>query len=311
MTDTVSLGEWAIKYLDYSKIEHSNRTYKEEKVPAFKRLFALTKLQKEDAVEKLSPAISLVHIMNLAKEKTGSTANTDRKNLQAAWNWGVKYLEMPRINPFNLVEKQKQNKRPRYVPTLSDFWKVYNVAYCEQDRRLLLCYLHTAARRDELFRLRWTDINFFSKKIQLWSRKNKLGEWVGDWLPMTSDLEKAFREQYVLSGSGKFVFTDEKSGLPFLHRNHFMKRLCGFANVKYFDFHAIRHLSASTLAGLGVPIINIQLILRHKLISTTDRYIRSLKQEGREAVEMLPGPKTNHSQNHSQAPGRDVVSSPK
>jgi site-specific recombinase XerD len=40
--------------------------------------------------------------------------------------------------------------------------------------------------------------------------------------------------------------------------------------------HAIRHLSASILAKNGVPSIQIQAILRHKKLSTTEKYLHRI-----------------------------------
>jgi hypothetical protein len=36
---SVSLLEWSVEYLEYSKQRHTPKTYSEEKVPAFNRLF--------------------------------------------------------------------------------------------------------------------------------------------------------------------------------------------------------------------------------------------------------------------------------
>jgi len=56
-----------------------------------------------------------------------------------------------------------------------------------------------------------------------------------------------------------------------------LKSLCEKAGVIPFGFHAIRHLSASVLDQANVSIKTIQLILRHKNISTTSNYLHSLR----------------------------------
>jgi integrase len=52
-----------------------------------------------------------------------------------------------------------------------------------------------------------------------------------------------------------------------------MRRLCDQAKIRKFGLHAIRHLTASILAKANLPMIDIQAVLRHKKLSTTERYI--------------------------------------
>jgi integrase len=86
----------------------------------------------------------------------------------------------------------------------------------------------------------------------------------------------------------KTTFAREFYGKPFRHRLQFMRRLCEKTDVKSFGFHAIRHLTASTLFKLGYEIGVIQTVLRHRSPNTTERYLRSIGLERvREALEGL------------------------
>lgn len=59
--------------------------------------------------------------------------------------------------------------------------------------------------------------------------------------------------------------------------------------VKKFGFHAIRHLTATTLYKLGYEVAVIQTILRHKRPSTTEHDLKNLglEQRARSALEEL------------------------
>jgi integrase len=247
------------------------KTYAEEKVPAFNRLFE--EIPHALPVTDLTVTECLRVLKKRAKEVSGNAANKDRKNLAAAWSWGAKYLGMPKENPFMDVERFPATQQPRYVPPESDFWKVYAVAR-PQDQVFLLTLLHTGARRGELLKLTWADLDFENGKIRLWTRKRKGGSLEYDWLPLTNRLRQALSEHYK-QRVGEHVFSTE-DGSPYKWRQHLMKILCKRAGVKHFTFHGIRHLTASILAQEGVDIPTIQAILRHKNSMTTTRYIHRL-----------------------------------
>ncbi|MDD2466180.1 MAG: site-specific integrase [Desulfobulbus sp.] len=283
---TVSLEHWANCYLDYAKQQFVEKTY-EEKVFAFRQLFQHRRIKPELEVALLTPLIVLDHIQQQEKARSGNAANKDRKNLRAAWSWGTRFLNMPRENPFSAVEKCGESRFPRVVPGIADFLSVYSVATTDQDKCMLLCYLHTGARREELFRLRWVDVDFINRKIRLFWRKNKLGTWKNVWLNISDDMVSMLREQHERTGKEKFVFLTEYSK-PYLKRQHWLKNLCEKAGVKQFGFHGIRHLTASLLAERNIPLVEIQHHLRHDHLSTTERYIHQL-QKNRVAIDALPG----------------------
>jgi len=294
-TATVCIGDWAQLYLDYAKTKFSVKTYKEKR-SMFERF------QKEIdptlPVDDLKPAAVLAYVMKQKEVRSGYAANKDRKNLVAGWHWGMKYMDppLPGLNPC-LVERMPEVRKPRYVPPEEDFWKVYELVE-GQDQVMLLTFLHLAARRGEVFRIQWADVDFGNNRVRLWTRKRQDGTYEYDWLPMTTELRKSLLwwwdnrpikdTPYVFVCLDKLPCCEEYFGQPFTNRQHFMRRLCEDAEVPVFGFHAIRHLTASTLFKLGYEIGVIQTVLRHKSPNTTERYLRSIGLERvREALEGL------------------------
>jgi len=145
----------------------------------------------------------------------------------------------------------------------------------EEHKLLLLIFLHTAARRGEIHRLKWDDVDLTRNKIRLGTRKRMGGAMEYDLIPMTERLKKLLSDRFKVASAAPYVFHDE-NGEPYKYRRHLMKRLCERAGVKQFGFHSIRHLSASILAHIGVDIPTIQSILRHKNLHTTSRYLHAL-----------------------------------
>ncbi len=77
-------------------------------------------------------------------------------------------------NPFQEVMKFREERQPRYIPPEADFWKIYNTAE-GQDKVMLAAFLYLAARRKEIFNLKWSDVDFENKRVRLWTQKRQGG----------------------------------------------------------------------------------------------------------------------------------------
>lgn len=297
-TDCLNLLKWGNNYLDFSERRFSGKTYKEKKRAVQRFLLFTTKEGR--GLEEMNAALAMRFLQAQFDERSGYAANKDRKNLAAAWEWGRKYLDgFPRekVNPFTAVDKFPEERKPRYVPPLEDFDAV--LAKAEgQDHVMLTAFLHLAARRGELFKLTWQDVDFINKQVCLSTRKTRGGSVKQTWLPMSTELRKELlwwwenrpykRARHVFTMLEDSCSPRHNPGGPFKTRQHFMKTICKRAKVQPFGFHAIRHLSASYLYRIGKPLSLIQRILRHEAPSTTERYLKSLgfnTEELHEAVE--------------------------
>ena len=63
-----------------------------------------------------------------------------------------------------------------------------------------------------------------------------------------------------------------------------MKTLCEKAGVRYFRFHPLQHSVASIMDGNNFPIGAIQRLLGHENRKTTEIYLHSMGEVGREAM---------------------------
>lgn len=188
------------------------------------------------------------------------------------------------MNPFYAVEKFRGEHGPREMPTEADFWRVVSVA-TGQDYAMLLAFFYLAARRGEVFRLKWSDIDFVNGQVRLGTCKTRDGSMRYDWLPMATRLQQAMAEwkegrpyktEWVFTVLDDSPSPNHNPGEPFKVRSHFMKTICKRAGVKAFGFHGIRHLTASIMFHEGRPITDIQRFLRHTSPSTTERYLRRM-----------------------------------
>jgi integrase len=203
-----------------------------------------------------------------------------RKNLLAAWNWAVNGVTgfpqtvcvLERLRPFPVAKKK------RYVPPEEDVIKVLQLTQ-GQDLVFLLTMYFTGARRGELFRLLWDDVDLKEGKIRLTDHKGGEGAERERYLALHPELVKALAwwfEARPCQVDNVFMQTQNESsmGLPYQQRMHFMNTLCDRAGVKRFGFHSIRHKSAAITfvsQGLGAA----QILMGHYRATTTDIYVRS------------------------------------
>lgn len=297
----IRLDEWTDDYLDWIMNNgFADKTYREKKA-AFVALANHPGVSKDMTVDAIDRFLAAELFDTQVKSRSGNAVNKDRKNLGVAWQWGRNhYRQWPKgDNPFLAVAKKHETRQPRYVPPEADFWKVYDhvanrahetgTAAAVQDRVMLLAYLHLAARRSELFRALWSDVDFSRGSIRLWTSKREGNGMEYDWLPMSKELTAELKmwaeqrlgqdtddKQHVFVCLSEVPVNEQYYGLPFIKRSHVLARWCKKVKVNKFGWHAIRHLTASTLYRRGYSLSHIQAVLRHKSATTTARYLRSL-----------------------------------
>ncbi|MBI9079508.1 MAG: site-specific integrase [Pseudodesulfovibrio sp.] len=265
----LTTGRWAELYMDFVQTAWTEKTY-DAKRRAFKRLFR-DSIRPTLPVGEITPAMALDHLSKLKRRKNGNTANKDRMNLVAAWNWGIKYHNLDRLNPFQLVDRFPEKRHPRYVPPFDDFIAVLDIAD-RLERLILLCTFYTAARKSEVFRIKWSEVNFAKTTVGLWTQKRRGGDWEFDEVPMAESLKKLLAERKLEAGKSEYVFDQSRWMVRDCH-SWWLVKLCKKAEIKKFGFHGMRHLAASIGIDAGANILDIQQLLRHKSTTTTERYI--------------------------------------
>lgn len=232
----------------------------------------------QTTVDVVTKGVALEFVQAQEKNRTPNAANKDRKNLSAAWSFGVKFLDnFPDGNPFKAVPKCAHTVEPHYVPPLEDFLEVERVA-TGQDLVLMTTFLHTAGRRSMVFGLRWADVDFARGRITLRHRKPRDGSEQKVNLAMTDELHPALME-HRRAAVNKWVFVQRRGqhkGKPFSENRGFPQDLCELAGVNPFGCHGIRGLTATLLHKRGVGLAEIQAILGHARATTTNLYLRHL-----------------------------------
>lgn len=266
-----TLGKWAELYLSHVRKINVRRVIREKEF-AFERLFR--SVDKDCLVEDFGRMQAQRFLDSEFGQRTACAVNKTKVHLCAAWNWGVYYLEFPEPNPFAKIKPFPEDKKAQYTPPMKDFWAVYNVA-SSQHQAMLLLYLMTAARKTEIFSLRWRDVDFRAKEITLYTRKTKSKGLEPKTIPMTEACYNVLLEIHKGQQGAELVFICPVTGGQYSRNTRWLNKLCERAGVKRFGFHGIRRLSATYLAENGVPMVFVSRLLRHSTVSMTERYVNS------------------------------------
>ena len=228
------------------------------------------------------------------RKVSAHVANKELQYLRALFNYGIKkgFIE---TNPTKGIDFFPVERRRKYIPPKEDVIKVISCGNPEAQQYLWTIVL-TAARVNEINALTWDDIDFDRRLVRLWTRKRKGGNRESRQVPMTQMLFDILSARHKAKDASMpwvywHTYRSRKGKQwvkgPYQERKLLMASLCKKAQVKYFRFHALRHLTASMLDDLGTPIGLIQRILGHQNRRTTEIYLHTVGEAERDAMAKL------------------------
>lgn len=206
-----------------------------------------------------------------AERRSKSTLNRYHVALAALFSWAIKRRRMPKgwENPCRLIERHREPDG--VVRFLSDDERERLLVACRASAwplmyALVLLAITTGARRGELMRLKWSDLDFERGCAYVCTTKN--GE--PRVLPLTP---AAIAELQPKAGKpGALVFASRlRTQKPFNFESAWIKARKA-AGLKQFRFHDLRHTCASYLAQSGASLLEIADVMGHRQISMTRRY---------------------------------------
>jgi integrase len=218
------------------------------------------------------------------------TTNIELRSLRAAMNRAVDW-KLLSSNPF---ERQKLCMVPESAPTffsVSDFGRLVLAIRDKWFRSLVIFAVLTGLRRAEIINLRWTDVDFERKTVRVESNadfKTKAGKrrtiaLTATAIVILSEIRSAGGTDHIFSFRGKRI----RAAL--LSKK--LKRAVKDAMLEdqRLHFHSLRHTFASWLAQKGTSLYEIQKLLGHKNITTSQIYAHLLPSELHETVSQLEG----------------------
>lgn len=217
---------------------------------------------------------------------TKTSANIMLRTVKAAFNIAVS-LGLIQTNPFKNTKPFKVPSRdPVYIPK-AEFARLLLAINDMQFRSLVLFAVLTGLRRGELISLRWSDIDLENRLIRI---RNKEDFTVKAQRPRTIPINRdLFRLIEALKRRADHVFVDRK-GMP-LKGGYVTKkfkqyvRRCGLSDQ--FHWHHLRSTFASYLVQSSTPLAEVQRLLGHSSVVTTQIYAAVNDENLRQAAERI------------------------
>ncbi|MCC6450505.1 MAG: site-specific integrase [Candidatus Aureabacteria bacterium] len=213
---------------------------------------------------------------------SAATVNRDQQFLSRVLNEAVLDGHLA-ANPVAGLRKLKEPRRPRRYLTKAEIALVLRHAP-KRFRPLVLAALYTGARKCELTRLRWSDIDFARGKIALFRPKVGNADLLDLHPTLARELQR-LRAKRKDAEDTDFIFLSRR-GVAFTNISRSWALALEGAGLtgRGLTFHGLRHAFATFYLSGGGAVTDLQMQLGHADLSTTQRYAAGLSERRRATV---------------------------
>ncbi|MCE9637840.1 MAG: site-specific integrase [Planctomycetes bacterium] len=213
---------------------------------------------------------------------SAATVNRDQQFLCRVLNEAVVDGHLA-ANPLIGLKKLKEPRKPRRYLTKAEIALVLEHAP-PRFRPLVLAALYTGARKCELTRLRWSDLDFENGKIALFRQKVGNADML-DLHPTLGAELKRLRAKRKDAEDTDFIFLSRR-GVAFTNISRSWELAIAGAGLtgRGLTFHGLRHAFATFYLSGGGAVTDLQMQLGHADLSTTQRYAACLSERRRATV---------------------------
>ncbi len=243
-----------------------------------------------------------VHAVMVAMHKTPVMANRIRSFLSAIFNFAIWHgvgLTESSVNPARKVKGVLADNRgaPRRVIVPSQ--KQIDTLHAALDARAgqpsadaIRLMLLTGARKNEVLRLEWSEIENLHGENPVWLLPAKRAKQKKDRAfpladPQVLDL---LRRLHAKNGKGRFVFPGRRPGAPLRDITNLwtsVRDAAGLSSLSRFRLHDLRHVFVSRGLNAGVPIYTVGQLVGHSSAYMTSRYGHGDNKVAAEAAKLI------------------------
>jgi len=290
----VYLSDTITEYVEYEKNIKRVKEWRTQE----NRLDRVSKFWGDVTLDELNR----VHLIKLDKYlreqgRSEATINHYFTLLKSLFNYAIHEKKFSNNNPINEIRPYAvDEKRREYSPEeLKHILEVAEQLEAEAGskaqiqryvKRIILMLLYTAMRLGELINLKWENVKddkIVLGRTETKQRKKKV-------IPITGGIQSILND---LKSDSPYVIplVLSKRGREDVYTKDILKNLRKKTGIPDFDFHTLRHTSATIMVsealGKGVGIKDIMEILGHSRSETMLKYQHSDFQRKKKALEIL------------------------
>ncbi|MEG8184205.1 site-specific integrase [Nocardia terpenica] len=171
------------------------------------------------------------------------------------------------------LRQRVADRAPRAIPDY--LWdELFDAMGCDRDRALLLCYVSSGARANELLSVGVGDIDWAGGRVYVISK----GTWQRQAVPVSAEALRyvtRYLDAEGVPGPDEPLWRTRRGESRALSYSA-MRRILQRANEKLgtnWTLHDLRHTAATRMANdSALTLTEVQAVLRHANIETTTRY---------------------------------------
>ena len=232
----------------------------------------LQRLLGDVLLAKLTPKHFDLYKSERLKTVSPVSVNVELRTIRSALNLAVRWELLERNPFFGLPLARVPYETPPYF-TKADFQRLLDIVTENWFRDVVVFTVVTGLRRGEVINLKWNDVDFERRVVLIHSQegfRTKTGK--SRFLPLNNvalqivvNRQSCRKTDYVFELEGRKL-----SGYWLSHKlKKYVRKLGLQENLNY---HALRHTFASWLVQDGVSIYEVQKLLGHADVSTTQIY---------------------------------------
>ncbi|NHC61044.1 site-specific integrase [Paenalcaligenes suwonensis] len=204
---------------------------------------------------------------NFKPSSTNRMLNVAHRTFSCAIKWEISGVT---INPISAINKLKENNlRDRYL-TNNELRRLITVLEKSEHPRIkeiIMMLVLTGARRNEVLHAKWSDIDF---QKSIWRIEfNKSG--ITHYVPLSTGAIALLNNINKKTGVD-YIFYNPATCKPYSNIFHAWNSVRQSAGIPDIRLHDLRHSYASFLVNQGRSIYEVQKILGHASVKTTQRY---------------------------------------